>query len=159
VASHLLSPGYLLRETAISAAINGVLSALAFYALFGRSVDVPVWGLGGLAFDFVPQSFAVALMGTLVPGLLAAVHLRRTHQIAVSTRRLVARAVITAAIAAALAGGVAAIILRFCRFEPLDFYTALPVKVSYGVLLALIVTSVILRSLNNSARQSGGEPI
>ena len=65
-----MPPGTLVRETAISMAINGVLSAVFYFAFFHGLAKVPVWGVGNYAFDFVPQSFMVALMGTLVPGLL-----------------------------------------------------------------------------------------
>lgn len=59
------------RETLISIAINMPLTLVIFAAMFGFRVAPPLHGIGSFGFDFVPQSFMLALMGSLVPGLLA----------------------------------------------------------------------------------------
>lgn len=62
---------YIRREVPVSMAINAVISLGFFLLVFGPSKPVPVWGLGGWVFDFLPQGFMVALMGTIVPGVIA----------------------------------------------------------------------------------------
>ena len=63
---------YIRRETLVSMVINGVLSLAFFIAVFGRTSPVALWGMGHWVFDFIPQSFMIALMSTLVPGALTA---------------------------------------------------------------------------------------
>jgi len=48
---------YLLRETAISMGINAVLSAVFVFLIFRGKTKIGLWGAGGLAFNFVPQTF------------------------------------------------------------------------------------------------------
>lgn len=61
------TPDILLRETLISMVINGALSLIFFLIMFDVRAVVPLNLLGP---DFLPQSFMVSLMGSLVPGLL-----------------------------------------------------------------------------------------
>lgn len=67
---------YIRKETLVSMAINGVLSAVFFLLVFGTAQTVLVWGAGNWVFDFLPQSFMITLMGTLVPGALTARRLK-----------------------------------------------------------------------------------
>ena len=62
---------YIRRETRISMAINAMLSLLIFLAVFGLRQPVKSWGVGQWVFDFLPQSFMIALMSVLIPGMLA----------------------------------------------------------------------------------------
>ena len=57
----------LLRETAISVAINTALSAAFFVVVFGTRHPVQLAAYGT---DFPMQAFMIALMGSLVPSLL-----------------------------------------------------------------------------------------
>ena len=56
-----------LRETAISMAINAGLSLAFFLVAFGLAAPI---AMASFAFDFLPQAFMISLMGSLVPGLL-----------------------------------------------------------------------------------------
>ena len=67
----LTTAAYIRREILVSAVINGTFSALAFTLVFGGLEQVPLWGVGNWVFDFLLQGFMVALMATLVPGILA----------------------------------------------------------------------------------------
>lgn len=67
---------YIRRETGVSIVINSVLSLLFFFLVFGMDDPIPVWGMGQWVFDFLPQSFMIALMSTLVPGYLTAKKLK-----------------------------------------------------------------------------------
>jgi hypothetical protein len=59
------------RETAVSMAINTVLSGVFFPGGIRVRQSRPVWGVGHFVFDFQVQAFAVAFMGTLVPCALS----------------------------------------------------------------------------------------
>lgn len=135
---------YLLREAAISVAINGVLSAGFFYALFGGRDRILVWGIGNFVFDFLPQGFMVAMMGSLVPGLLARKAWRAGRpMIATPTRVLswsLQSAITTAAIGTALAGAG----LWLAGVDTLPFSTGLIVKIAYGMALATLATPTML---------------
>ena len=127
----------ILRETAISIAINMGMSAAVFAAMFGTSGDVALDGIGR---DCVPQTFMVALMGSLVPGLLAC---RRFA--AGRPARVAARALATAIVAAVAVGGAAWL---FCRSLPggtAPFAAAFAAKVALGGVLAAIVTPLSIR--------------
>jgi hypothetical protein len=67
---------YILRETIISMVINSGFSLAFFLLVFGHASPVPVWGIGAYAFDALPQSIAIAVMSTLVPGAITIKRLR-----------------------------------------------------------------------------------
>jgi hypothetical protein len=123
------------RETVISVIINAALSAAFFLLLFGGDVAVDVTKLG---WDFLPQTFMIALMGSLVPALLT----RRHTGAAVA--RIVSFALLVAAVSAAIVGGAA---LAICHatggFMPA--LTALALKVAYGACLAAFITPLVLK--------------
>lgn len=64
---------FVLTEMAVSAVINGVITALAAWLTFSGGDPVPVWGLGGVAFDLLPSTFIpVAAMGLILPLVIKA---------------------------------------------------------------------------------------
>ena len=148
---------HLYRETAISIAINMVLSAVFFLAVFGRTDPVPVWRGMGLAADMVPQSFMVGLMGALVPSLLtrkriAAGLLPGAWAPAPSPAAVFGRA-LSLAIAAVLigAGGTAAL-LALSGMTMIPSAVALPLKILFGGIEGAIVTPIALRAIIAAAR-------
>jgi len=142
---------YIRRETIISVVINVALSLVFFLLLFGRLDPVPVWGVGKYAFDFVPQSFAIALMSTLVPGMLA---IRRRKADLVgrveSTSRLpdalLPRALLVALLAVFVGAGIAALGLLAAGAVNISRNPALALKLLYGGALAAVVTPPTLRA-------------
>jgi len=149
---------YIRRETGVSIVINSVLSALFFWLVFGGVDPVLVWGMGNWVFDFLPQSFMIALMSTLVPGALTAKAIRAGKIAGNGPRNwlpanLLARAVVLAILSAA--GGTALVALLVIAvgvtlslpwsITELSATTALALKVIYGAILALIVTPPGLR--------------
>ena len=58
---------YILVETAISVAINAAISACFAFLVFGGRTGIALWGSGGLALDFAPQTFMIAMMSVVVP--------------------------------------------------------------------------------------------
>ncbi len=62
---------YIARETAVSVVINTMISALFMERVFGGRASIDLWGLHGLALDFVPQTFMISAMSVRVPTLIA----------------------------------------------------------------------------------------
>jgi hypothetical protein len=141
----LNTTAYIRRETLVSMVINTVLSFAFFLGVFGRSGDVPVWGMGAYVFDFVPQSFMIGLMAILVPGALAG-KARRAGKVAPWAgasrlpKALVPRAVLVALGSVALGVGGSALVLTLLGAQSLPYTTALTVKLVFGAALALLVT-------------------
>ena len=148
----MIEPGaYIRRETAGSIVINTVLSLGFFLAAFGRTDPVQVWGIGAYAFDFVPQSFMIALMSTLVPGLLTAKRLRAgaVGRLDAASRwpsSLVLRAIVLAVASAVIGAGLATLVLRALGAEGIPWGVALAAKLAYGAALAAAVTPIGLRA-------------
>jgi hypothetical protein len=132
------------REAAISAVINAAISAGFYLALFHGLAAVPVAGVGGFAFDFVPQSFMVALMGALVPGLLALRPIAAAGLAVPARSRVVAQAFGFAVLAALIGAGIA---LSLSAPATIGFATGLLVKIAYGAALGATVTALALRRL------------
>lgn len=138
---------YIAAETRVSMAINAVLSAAVFVAVFGLAAPAPVWGMGGYVTDFGPQSFMIALMATLVPGALTRRRLRSgAVQPLAGTSRLPAslllRALLLGLVAAVFGTALFAGILNLVGVAAIAPVSALIAKVAYGALLAAIVTPV-----------------
>lgn len=136
------------RETLISMVINGVLS-LVFTAIFFRPfADIAV---AGLAFDFVPQSFAITLMSVLVPGFLtrrklAAGVVAPLAGRSVLPRSLVLRALLLAIVAAGVGYLVRLVFDAVIAVPTLAWGAGAAIKIAYGVLLALVTTPIGLRA-------------
>ncbi|WP_442680885.1 hypothetical protein ACSBM8_06795 [Sphingomonas sp. ASY06-1R] len=137
--------GYIRRETRVSMAINAALS-LAFYLLFfGLGGPVPIGGLGGFAFDFIPQSFAITLMSVLVPGLLTARKLaagKLAPQPGKSAlpRSLWLRGLLMASLAALVGAAGGGVLMLACGSAWIAWPAGAAIKIVYGLLLARIVT-------------------
>lgn len=142
---------YLRRETGVGVIIASVLTVLLFFVVFGGRATIPTWGPGGWVFDFVPQSFMIALMGTLVLGILTRRKLRAGVVAALPgttrlPRNLVVRALSLAVASAALGTAFVATVTFAAQQESLAFAVALTLKVAYGALLATLITSLGLRA-------------
>jgi len=142
---------YVAQETAISAVINTAFSLALFLIVFGRLHVVPVRGVGAYAFDFLPQSFAIAAMSTLVPGAITARRLRRGQIAALPPggwlpRGLLARTVVMAVVAMVVAGGATCGLLLAVGPAAMGWWPALAGKLAYGAALAGVVTPPGLRA-------------
>jgi hypothetical protein len=140
--------GYIARETLVSAAINAVLSTGFFIAVFGGVDPIPVWGRGNFAFDFIPQSCAVALMAALVPGLLGRAQLAKQNAPHVPAIGAVVRTAIAAGLTGLVAGaGLAALGLLASGAETVPHGPAFAGKIIYGAALGALVTRLVLRRM------------
>lgn len=143
---------YIARETIVSAAINGVIGALFFLAVFGTAGRVTVGHWGGYAFDLLPQSAAVALMACFVPGVIA-----RRAQLAgrfggnpVTVRWLLQAALVSVLCGLTLGAAVSLAWLA-SSVATLDWQPALAIKIIYGAALGAWVTWRVLRRMVGGA--------
>ncbi len=67
----LVQKKYVLTEGMIGLTIGAIFSLVFALALFGGQVSVALWGSRSIILDALPQTFMIALTGTLVPTLLA----------------------------------------------------------------------------------------
>lgn len=133
----------LLREAAISAAINAVLSIVFFVLVFGVTMPPRIAALGT---DFLPQAFMVSLMGSLMPALLV----RRQHGGAIGP--IVLRAVVFALVGAGIAGGGAYWLCAQDGTATLPVAQAMTVKALFGGVLGAIVAPLAVWPVVRSAR-------
>lgn len=142
---------YIRRETLFSMAINGVLSAVFFLLVFGLAESIGVWGMGNWVFDFLPQSFMITLMSTLVPGALTAKRLKAKviqsgEYASHLPRYLPLRALLLAVLAAVIGTGVVAGVAVLIGINELALVPAVGLKVIYGIALGAVVTPIGLRA-------------
>jgi hypothetical protein len=138
-------------ETLVSAAINAAISVAFFVAVFGSRDPVPAWGVGHYAFDFAPQSFAIGLMASLVPGLLARKAMtagRAGSSHAVPTKGAVVTAALFNGLLAMVAGtAICGLILYLSGAETVQRTPAFAAKVAYGAVLGALVTRRMLKRM------------
>ncbi|KQM14798.1 hypothetical protein [Novosphingobium sp. Leaf2] len=143
---------YIRREVLVSMAINAVISLGFFLLVFGPSQPAPVWGVGGWVFDFLPQGFMVALMGTIVPGLIAS---RKRARGAVAPldkgsrlpRTVLPLAVLLAAVSALAGTMLVALIVWLSDISSLSPLAGSGLKIVFGGLLGGLVTYTGLNAL------------
>ena len=144
---------FLIRETAVSMAINATLSALFVFLMFGRKDQVGLWGFDGMAVDFVPQTFIIAFMATLVPSALTrkAINKGKVERTAgpqsILPRNLVVRSLSIAALVSSVAIPSAILIIALASSGSMTFTALLPMKIAYGAGVACIVTSYAIRTV------------
>lgn len=143
---------YIMIETLISMAVNAAFSAGFALLIFGGRAEIGLWGPDGLALDFAPQTFVIAMMSVLVPTALTR---RRIRSGALAPGRgapsrlpgnLLVRALLLALVATLLLGGTATALLAATWSGPLAFGAVLPLKIIYGAFVALAVTPPALRA-------------
>lgn len=143
---------YIRKETAISMIINAMISAGFVWAMFGARSSAPIWGPGGVAFDFVPQTFMVSLMCALVPTLLTRSRVRSGAIFAIDRppprlpRNVAMRSLLLAVVGMTILAGLATAALALSGMGRMDFWPLAAIKVLYGALVALIVTPIALRA-------------
>jgi hypothetical protein len=139
---------FLTIEAAVSAVINGALSAGFTALLFSGRGVVPPYGQGGYAMDFPIQSFMVALMSVTVPSLIVQARLR-SGKLAflrgASAGPLWRRSVGAAFAAAAVLGGAAMAVSLAA--PPLAFANLMALKIAYGAALGAVLTTWALKRL------------
>lgn len=141
----------LIRETIVSALINGAISAGFFLAMFGFSGPVVIWGVGNFVFDFAPQGFAVAFFAAFVPSLILAKAMRSgvaggSAKSIIPTGRILLRAVAAGIFAMVVSLALWAGVLTLTGLDVLPAVPAFAMKVAYGLFLGGTVTFLVLRN-------------
>lgn len=139
---------YITRETAISAVINAGFSLAFFLLVFGTGAVVV--NVGSYALDFLPQSCAIAVMSTLVPGAIVGGRLRkgalvRSGRAGALPSGLLLRTVVMAVLGT-LVGAVVCALLLLAGPSTFGWWGALAGKLAYGAALAVLVTPPGLRA-------------
>ena len=129
---------YRLREAAISAAINAVLSAVFVWLMFGHQAWIPTRGPRSLLVDALPQSFMISLMATAMPTLIT----RKRFGLPADPARCAAVSVVVAVTAAIICGALHWLFLPSATWS---LRTVLAAKTIYGAALGATVTTVALR--------------
>lgn len=145
---------YIVRETIVSATINGVIGALFFFIIFG-TVDHIAVGEWHYAVDFLWQSAAVALMACLVPGLIAR-RAQLTGRLGVRngspvTIKWLLRAAFVSVLSALTLGAAIAFLWLASDVATLHWRHALCIRIIYGAALGAWVTWRVLRRMVGSA--------
>jgi hypothetical protein len=142
---------YVLVESSISGAINACISIGFVVAVFhGRAIVMPL-GSGGFVRDAVPQTLAVALMGSLVPLLLTRKRRGKgdlPREVTMRSGALAspfATAILIALAMLLIGAGLQALLLPQVFAKGLDFRQLLVFKACYGAALGAFVTALALR--------------
>lgn len=137
---------YIAVETAISVVINGLLSLLAAWFVFRGRESIDAAGPLGYAMDFLPQTFMVTFMSTLVPTWLTRRRVRAgqlqqfPERVARLPRNVVLRALLVGLASTLVLGLTAMILAGWVWNAPLALATLLVLKVACGALLSIPVT-------------------
>jgi len=153
VANKDIKPGwrkFLFTEIATSAVANTLFS-IAFVTLaFQGHAQIPISGSGGLIRDAIPQSFMVALMGTLISPLITRNRIAKGSLPIILSNKLqhtyqvYVRAFLFA-FAAMIVGVAAQAVLLPVLFPPsLGFWYVFLYKSLYGAGLAILITPCAL---------------
>ena len=144
--------GYVRTETIISIVINSAVSALFVWLAFSGATVVPVWGAGGLAIDFLPQTFMITLMSVLVPSAITRKR-RRAGVVEAGPatpawlpRNLLLRAILLALGSTVLFSALGRALLSVAADGSVDIGTVWPLKIACGALIAAIITPFAVRA-------------
>lgn len=117
----------------------------------------PVWGMGGLVFDALPQGFMVGLMSALAPLLIARGKAAKAGVLTSGTDRLrlpriglIALGCGLSAMAGLVAG--AALIAALTGAMTAPWPTALGLKLFGSLMITVCVTPAVLRTATRSGR-------
>jgi hypothetical protein len=142
---------YLLIETSISVVINSALSLFFAWVVFGQREVIELGGSDGLAVDFLPQTFMVALMSTLVPSFLTRKRVRQSQLAGLASaplrlpRNLLLRALLVAVVAVVVLGLAALLLTPVLATDPMSRAAAFASKVLYGAIISVPITLLALR--------------
>lgn len=146
------------KEAAIAAVVSALISAVFVFALFGDSHPAPLWGAGGAAVDFLPQTFVLSLMSALVPALSMRRKLAPEKLEAVAgkawrlPRHPFARSLLIAVLATLAGSPCGTALLWVIAGGNIDFVVLLVTKMAYSALVATLVAQVSIRATLAQAR-------
>ncbi|WP_114955078.1 hypothetical protein [Sphingosinicella terrae] len=145
---HSASRAYVARETLVSVVITMAISALMTWVVFGGGVAAE---RREVLLDFLPQTFMIALMGSLVPGVMARRQVRRRALARRAgpppkLRSLTLRSFGAAMASTLLFGAIGAALVVALFAEAVPIASLFGFKCAYGGSVALVVTPVAIRA-------------
>ena len=140
------------RETLVSALINGMISLGFFLLVFGFGGTILVWGIGNYAFDFLPQSFAVAFFASFVPSLLTRKALLAGKVVSATrsvptTGSLLVKSIQLGIAAAIVGAGIWAAVFWASGTTTIQPIPAFTLKIIYGAAMGALVTRRRLQAM------------
>ncbi|HEU0045418.1 hypothetical protein [Sphingomonas sp.] len=134
-------------ETRVAMAINAILSVVLFLLIAGWR-DTPV---SAVALGFLPQTFCMVFMGTLVPSLIMYRRVARGLVMPATPppalRRHALRILALAVAAMVLLGGGMALLLLALARAIVPPLAGLIVNAGYGAMVGALVTPPVLRAV------------
>ena len=150
---------YVRTETVFSTIGSTVVNILFFFLVFGAAGPIEVWGIGRYAFDFVPQSFMTALICTWLPGVITRKRLASGAVIHFSgpcprLSSLVLRGLLYGVVALGVGAGAVSAGLYLLGLREVSWIGGFVFKLSFGAIVAAIITPLGLRALLREAPAS-----
>lgn len=153
------------REMITSAVISAIISAFFVFAIFGGVPLISLWGMSGDALDFLPQTFMLSLMSSLIPALLLRRKLvrKKLQTVAGRTRQLsryvVLRSLLLALFVTPVGSLMGIAVLYLLSGDSIAFYMLLINKIMYGAIIAALVSRQSLRVTIFHAFNEGADRI
>jgi hypothetical protein len=147
---------YVLRETLLSLVINATLSVLFALLVAHGNLAIPLWGPGGMALDFVPQTFMISFATAIDVTLTSRQRLRagavkplarsEAGPFARLPHNVLARALLIAATAAIVLSPISAGALQAFEVTRLPANSFVVMKVLYGAMVTLLIGPPVVRA-------------
>jgi len=147
---------YILRESLLSLVINATLSVLFALLVIHGNLAIPLWGLGGMALDFVPQTFMISFATAIAVTLSSRKRLRagavkpltqsEAGPFARLPQNVLVRALLIAATAAIVLSPMSAGALQAFEVTRLPANSFVVMKVLYGALVTLLIGPPVVRA-------------
>jgi hypothetical protein len=145
------------RDVLISIAISVLMNTLMHVVIFGKSVEIPAWSIGGAVLDTAPTAFMTGFMSSLMPGLAAQKRVRNglPRRLGANARRIPGNVLARAAILA-VGGSVCmtifgAILAYTTSADAFNFYALLGWKIGLSILLPITITPLAVNEALSDA--------
>jgi len=147
---------YIRIETIISVVFNTVISVIFALVASQGVARVPMWGVTGMAVDFVPTVVMITLVTTIIETLLAGKRVRAGTiealppeaggWLAWAPQNAILRGLVYALLAALVVIPVTVGLLALLGVDGMDTKLFIPFKAIYGAALAALITPHIVRA-------------
>jgi hypothetical protein len=135
--------------------INFVLSTIAFILIFGFNKPVEVWGEGAFVFDTFPQSFFVAFLSGLIPGLIMMKRKKAGNVPLFETsfkgfpKNVLLRSVLVASLCVVIIALPVAGVLKLLNISMIPWHFAYLSKMIIATVAGLLASYISLRTMMN----------
>lgn len=146
---------YIFKETIFSTIANSLISLGFALAVAHGMEEVPVWRGIGVAVDFVPQTFMLVCMTTLVVTAIARMNMRKNRVpfirapasafINMAPASLTVRSLVFGLFAVLALVPLLVTVLFLLGVDSLGYGIFIGVKVIYGAILSILIAPFILR--------------